>query len=322
MSVNPNRLIQLAGRRKMDEADFADLTEALANRRTGFRFEDELLGLYAESRDESIFITESTAIPDCLTCGACCAYFHQILISIEDATPRSLAWEVTDTDEQTTHWLRRDLGEARCVALAGEVGKRVSCAIYELRPTACRAFEAGSDRCQALRRMFGFEPRLTEVEMARHRQILRDSHINELTDEIDWAGELEGETAQVNFLRELIDYNLTKLKQIAAELQRVENLLNDKGAAEAIKRCVHAVDLINSEIDLIEKSVRANLPEAIGGLDSINRGDIAGRLLIIGNDSQVLLETAVNQMAAIGESVFVALGMQAKFGKEKFELSE
>jgi Fe-S-cluster containining protein len=45
----------------------------------------------------------------------------------------------------------------RCVALSGEVGSQVACAIYESRPAPCREFnvfeEDGSpnERCQRLR---------------------------------------------------------------------------------------------------------------------------------------------------------------------------
>lgn len=43
----------------------------------------------------------------------------------------------------------------RCVALEGEVGTSVKCAVYNCRPTACRKFEAGSALCLEARKMKG-----------------------------------------------------------------------------------------------------------------------------------------------------------------------
>jgi hypothetical protein len=52
----------------------------------------------------------------------------------------------------------------RCVALRGEVGGAVSCAIYEFRPSACRDFAplaavgSGDDACDTARRRHGLPP--------------------------------------------------------------------------------------------------------------------------------------------------------------------
>ena len=35
----------------------------------------------------------------------------------------------------------------RCIALRGEVGRGVACAIYHARPSACRSFQPGSPLC-------------------------------------------------------------------------------------------------------------------------------------------------------------------------------
>jgi Fe-S-cluster containining protein len=48
-----------------------------------------------------------------------------------------------------------DAVPARCVALEGEVGTRVACAIYALRPGPCREFEAGSGACHRARLRHG-----------------------------------------------------------------------------------------------------------------------------------------------------------------------
>jgi hypothetical protein len=57
------------------------------------------------------------------------------------------------------------------VFLNGQLQKNVSCGNYEQRPQVCRDFEAGSDKCHALRRMYGMEPDLTPEQLeAAERQ--------------------------------------------------------------------------------------------------------------------------------------------------------
>ncbi|MDN8032124.1 hypothetical protein QZN17_26515 [Burkholderia multivorans] len=43
---------------------------------------------------------------------------------------------------------------ARCVALAGKIGQRVSCLVYEHRPSVCREFMPGSDGYRQFRTSF------------------------------------------------------------------------------------------------------------------------------------------------------------------------
>jgi len=72
----------------------------------------------------------------CLTCGACCACYRV-----------SFYW--AETDEATQGGVPVNMTfravmkgtnqpEPRCVALEGEIGLRVRCAIYERRPGPCR----------------------------------------------------------------------------------------------------------------------------------------------------------------------------------------
>lgn len=105
---------------------------------------------------------------DCVTCGACCVsdynavdYVHltdfdldqltdedhRLLVYVEDGFGKPLCSIKTVTDSH---------GNCRCKALRGEVGDRVSCSIYEQRPTVCRQFSPGSSECSAAReQMFG-----------------------------------------------------------------------------------------------------------------------------------------------------------------------
>lgn len=48
-------------------------------------------------------------------------------------------------------------GYPSCVALNGEIGKCVSCSIYQIRPLHCRLFVPGSNMCLNARRWSGIE---------------------------------------------------------------------------------------------------------------------------------------------------------------------
>lgn len=60
--------------------------------------------------------------------------------------------------------LGTDCKSPRCIALSGEVGKHVSCSIYEQRSSPCREFEASWENgeqnldCDAARAAFGLAP--------------------------------------------------------------------------------------------------------------------------------------------------------------------
>jgi Fe-S-cluster containining protein len=57
--------------------------------------------------------------------------------------PAKYALKVVDGELAT---VRRKQG-VRCVALKGVLGETVYCDMHEQRPSACRAFEAGSGPC-------------------------------------------------------------------------------------------------------------------------------------------------------------------------------
>lgn len=46
-------------------------------------------------------------------------------------------------------------GQRVCAALRGDLGRRVTCAIYPRRPDACRGLEQGSDECRLAREEAG-----------------------------------------------------------------------------------------------------------------------------------------------------------------------
>lgn len=138
---------------------------------------------FSKKISESFLAPPGEPIPDCLTCGVCCAYALCVSVKIDDPTLPENYWEITmDGDEEivVNRYLRRTAQS--CDWLGGELGKQVACRIYETRPIACRAFEAGSDRCHAYRRMFGYEPPLTAEEIAKAEALLNSNAlVNKIT---------------------------------------------------------------------------------------------------------------------------------------------
>lgn len=93
----------------------------------------------------------------CTACGACCAgyrvdFAREELSSEGGVVPDGLAVDLT---RQLCRMRGTDRRSPRCAALTGKVGERVSCGIYEWRPSPCREFEAGSEACAQARRRHG-----------------------------------------------------------------------------------------------------------------------------------------------------------------------
>ncbi|NDG85202.1 MAG: YkgJ family cysteine cluster protein [Proteobacteria bacterium] len=97
----------------------------------------------------------------CLTCGACCAHFR-VSFYWAEPVPEELTEKLTPFRScmKGTNSPRNP----RCIALEGEVGRRVSCSIYENRSSACRAFEASYESgvphagCDEARVRHGLKP--------------------------------------------------------------------------------------------------------------------------------------------------------------------
>jgi hypothetical protein len=103
---------------------------------------------------------------DCTACGACChnpdenrAEGYVDYIPVRERDP---LWHrdelvrklVVLNDRGEGHMrLERD----RCAALRGTIGRRAMCAVYDLRPAACRKIEPGSERCLQYRRERGLD---------------------------------------------------------------------------------------------------------------------------------------------------------------------
>jgi len=100
---------------------------------------------------------------DCQACGACCCNTDENraekFVDYVEVTPRSalashssLLRRLTVLNEKGERHMKLRGAEQRCVALEGDVGGQVSCAIYDLRPGACRRVQPGSRECRRARR--------------------------------------------------------------------------------------------------------------------------------------------------------------------------
>ncbi len=106
------------------------------------------------------------APPDCRTCGACCGPeldegTHVDLFDV-DVQRLSHAFRekhvVARGDGESSLATKRTRSSGTvCVALLGSVGRRVSCSIYERRPSACRDYVPGSPGCLESRRILEVE---------------------------------------------------------------------------------------------------------------------------------------------------------------------
>jgi Fe-S-cluster containining protein len=102
---------------------------------------------------------------DCQSCGACCCnpdenraerYLDYVEVPKRSALARKpeLLRRFTVLNAKGERHMKL-AGDQRCAALAGTLGRSVSCRIYELRPAGCRKVEAGSKMCLQYRQERG-----------------------------------------------------------------------------------------------------------------------------------------------------------------------
>jgi Fe-S-cluster containining protein len=79
----------------------------------------------------------------CQSCGACCSNNWNVYF------PKNDNDIPTEMSEQTSllGLSKMKSINGRCCALDGEVGKKVTCTIYDKRPQICKSFEYGSQDC-------------------------------------------------------------------------------------------------------------------------------------------------------------------------------
>ncbi|MGY0778093.1 YkgJ family cysteine cluster protein [Azospirillum argentinense] len=102
-----------------------------------------------EEERENAMLTED-GVPDCESCGACCAYSWEWPTFIGD-------WDGEEIMEHLKEDGRMRCNGNRCAALMGTLGESVFCSVYEHRPLVCREFTAGSDACHTVRSQLGLQ---------------------------------------------------------------------------------------------------------------------------------------------------------------------
>lgn len=169
--AKPKQFVQIERRNKLSRAEFNEVMSNLESRIWENLKSEPLPFKKLSGRRDGSYLTPADApVPDCQTCGACCIALPWVDVKKADATAAENYWDITIESQNgemiVSRQLRRDAETGNCLALRGDAGNRVECGIYENRPDDCRMFESGSDKCHALRRAYGIEPPLTDMETA------------------------------------------------------------------------------------------------------------------------------------------------------------
>lgn len=165
-------------RRKFSEDEFYAMIAELEKRRWENLLPPQLeLEDLSSRRTESVVTSSGALIPACTSCGACCTFLFCVNVKLTDTVPSEMCWdvvlEVGKREIVVNRFLQREEKTLYCNALEGTAGEKVSCRIYAQRPLTCDLFEAGSDKCHALRRIYGYEPLLTPEELAAAKRKLK-----------------------------------------------------------------------------------------------------------------------------------------------------
>lgn len=167
--MDRSNLVQITRRHRLTEEEFYPLIESMYEEIWGRLFPPQVLtdGLSNTVRN-NVITPADTPIPDCVSCGACCASLLCVGIRPGEEISEADHWELAAENEPSVvvdRYMKRNPDTLACIALEGTVGEQVGCRIYESRPSMCHHFEAGSDRCHAIRRAYGIDPFLTLDEM-------------------------------------------------------------------------------------------------------------------------------------------------------------
>lgn len=161
---------------RMPSGEFQEMISELDVRTKARLFSQQLPLLKLSKYVSERTVTDpAEAIPECTGCGVCCNYHLLVPVRREESEDLDEFVEVMldgiQAEAAINRVLPRNPETGSCKFLNGTLGTRVGCTIYEKRPHVCHDFDAGSDRCHELRRMYGIERQLTkdEVEAAVER---------------------------------------------------------------------------------------------------------------------------------------------------------
>ena len=171
--------VQITRQNKIAEEEFYPLIFAMYEQIWQNFLPPQILTDGLTTRIANNVITPPDApVPDCITCGACCVALPCVGIRPSEEISAEDYWNITiegaSGEIVVDRFLRRDAQTFACTALEIKNGEQARCRIYEQRPRICHDFEAGSDKCHALRRAFGFEPFLSLEEMSEALEKLED----------------------------------------------------------------------------------------------------------------------------------------------------
>ena len=136
---------------------------------------------------DSVTVDADEPVPECVTCGVCCDLYAVVPMDFPESERLGEYIEVTADGEPNVvidRLVKRDLTHGRCSHLQGELGREIGCSVYERRPSVCRAFEAGSDKCHEYRRMYGIDPQLTDEQVERFRALTADRKLGVITNSV------------------------------------------------------------------------------------------------------------------------------------------
>lgn len=163
------KFVQIEKRGKLSRAELAELFAHLNEAAWEGTLDEGIpFGKLSGKISRNFLTPTDTPIPECLSCGACCVLLFDVQLTSNDLMPPENYWDVpadgADGEIIVNRVLRRDSQTGRCLSLKGEIGRDIKCDVYEQRPESCRLFEAGSDKCHALRRAVRIEPLLAPHE--------------------------------------------------------------------------------------------------------------------------------------------------------------
>jgi Fe-S-cluster containining protein len=176
--MDKNQFVQITRQNKIKEEEFYPMISAMYEQIWQNLLPTQILTDDLTTRAANNVITTADApIPDCMTCGACCAALPCVGVRPNEQIAAEDYWVIVVEGENgeitVDRFMRRNSETFVCTALDGTIGEQVSCRVYEERPRICHLFEAGSDKCHALRRAFGLEPFLTLSGMSEALAKLR-----------------------------------------------------------------------------------------------------------------------------------------------------
>lgn len=209
--MDKTQFVQITRQNKIAEDEFYPMISAMYEQLWQQLLPPQILTGGLTTRYANNVVTPPDApVPDCVTCGACCMAMLAVGVRPHEEVAAENYWEVTgkgaDGEIIVDRFLRRDAETFYCASLEIVNNEKALCRIYDDRPKMCRDFEAGSDKCHALRRAFGYEPFLSLEEMADALQKLdeKPSRIN-LAETIREVKFFETETGELEIKAFLLD---------------------------------------------------------------------------------------------------------------------